>query len=657
MEKSFIKRRQPQGALFIIAVILISLSLTLSNSAAESAALAIPAFPGAEGFGASSIGGRGGRVIEVTNLNESGPGSLRAAIEAEGPRIVVFRIGGTIELASSLRIKNPFITIAGQTAPGDGITLKNGSSNKTALTIQTHDVIVRYIRARPGAGGEGDGINILNNSAYNVIVDHCSVSWAVDENMSTWYDPHDITIQWCIIAEGLHDSTHSKGPHSKGILLGSDGSRNISLHHNLFAHNDERSPRIKTAGLVDVVNNVIYNYGGAAGYITNDFADLPVNYIGNYVIQGPDSNTRRYEVEISPLSNHAISLYVEGNIGPHRSDDSLDQRLVVNPDDWQYLTSNRHAAPPITTIYAFDAYDQILASAGASFPTRDAVDERVVNDVINRTGSIINHPSEVGGWPSLKPGTAPLDSDHDGMPDTWETERGLNPQQDDSALDRDGDGYTNIEEYINGLVGTPPLPKSSFEDVPTDHWAFVYIELLYQLGYIAGCSADPPLYCPEATMTRAESAVFVERGIHNAYYIPPEPSEQVFADVPLWEWYAKWTDGLWRDGYTAGCGLDPLAYCPMREHTMAEGSVFFLRMMYGYDFSPPEPTGIFSDVPLDAWYAPWVEEAYRSQILIPCQEMPDLRACPEAPLNRAMGAYMMVQSKGLAVTQVSNTSE
>jgi hypothetical protein len=199
----------------------------------------------------------------------------------------------------------------------------------------------------------------------------------------------------------------------------------------------------------------------------------------------------------------------------------------------------------------------------------------------------------------------------------------------------------------------PGEPTPTFVDVPLDHWAYDYIETLYQDGYIAGCSLDPLMYCPDSTMTRAESAVFVERGIHGAETLPDQPTEQIFADVPLAEWFAKWATALWEDGYTAGCGTDPLIYCPLQGHTRAEGSVFFLRMMYGSDYVPPEPVGLFVDVPIEAWYADWGEAAYNAGIIPACQTEPDLLFCPEDPLDRAMAAYMMVQAKGL-LTQVQD---
>jgi hypothetical protein len=193
-------------------------------------------------------------------------------------------------------------------------------------------------------------------------------------------------------------------------------------------------------------------------------------------------------------------------------------------------------------------------------------------------------------------------------------------------------------------------PSTTFADVPLDHWAYAYIEALYQAGYVAGCSTDPLLYCPESVLTRAESAVFVERGIHGADTLPDRPAQQVFDDVPLNEWFAKWTTALWDDGYTSGCGINPLIYCPLQDHTRAEGSVFFLRMMHGMDYVPSDPVGLFADVPTEAWYADWVEAAFNAGIIPACETEPELRFCPEDPLDRAMAAYMMVQAKGIQVS-------
>lgn len=415
-------------------------------------AAAIPAFPGAEGFGAQSIGGRGGRVIEVTNLNDSGPGSLRAAIEAEGPRIVVFRVGGTIELQSRITIDNPYITIAGQTAPGGGIAIKNNPVNiRSSIRIRTHDVILRYLRIRPGPSAElSDTLDALTiPEGYNIIVDHCSLSWATDEVLNVWDDAQDITIQWSIISEGLNESTHTEGPHSKGMLLGNEGSKRISIHHNLFAHNWKRNPDINNSGITDVVNNVIYNFRTAV-LVKDSNATPKVNYINNYAKQGTAS-IYPYDLQFWVDEGRIPQIFVQGNIGVSRPNDELPQQLVVREEDRGFVVDQRHEAAAVTTTSAVQAYVDVLAGAGATLPTRDTADVRVVNDVINGTGNIIDNPSQVGGWPVLADGEPPVDQDHDGMPDDWEREHGFDPSSAaDNAFDADGDGYTNVEEYLNG---------------------------------------------------------------------------------------------------------------------------------------------------------------------------------------------------------------
>jgi parallel beta-helix repeat protein len=415
-------------------------------------AAAARAFPGAEGFGAYAAGGRGGRVIEVTNLDDSGAGSLRAAVAASGPRIVVFRVGGTIELETLLAINNPYITIAGQSAPGGGIAIKNSATNTSgALAIDTHDVVLRYLRVRPGAGNHQDALTIRAGS--NIIVDHCSFAWAVDEGVNTWQGPSNISIQWTIIAEGLHRSTHYEGPHSMGLFLGSEKSRNISVHHNLLAHNNQRNPAIKTAGTVDVVNNVVYNWGVGqpTAWVGDKFGRIPLNFVGNYYKPGPDSDTSKHAVLVREYG-HGFALFVEGNLGPHRPTLAQPDHAIVAPNGRKYLVRTRNEAPPVATTSASEALALVLESAGATLPQRDAVDARIVSDVRASTGRIIDNPAQVGGWPVLAAGVPPPDTDRDGMPDDWERARGLDPRRDDSRDDRDGDGYTNVEEYLNGLV-------------------------------------------------------------------------------------------------------------------------------------------------------------------------------------------------------------
>jgi pectate lyase len=388
-------------------------------------------------------------------------------------------VGGTIVVDSDIKINNPYITIAGQTAPGGGITLRNNPSSQmyTTLDIRTHDVILRYLTIRPGpppatGGGDAVGIGTQKPNVYNLMIDHCSFSWAVDEVFCTWYAVKNISIQWSLFSEGLNCSTHPKGCHSKGVLLGSHasdekntqlGAANISFHHNLLAHNVERNPWISASGLVDVVNNVIYNPDGTFSHVClTSKSIMPVNYVGNYFKPGPNTivGGPKYEVKTKADGGYGAAIYLKGNIGPRRTSDSLPETACIAPESLSYVVETRHAAAAVRTTSAAEAYTTVLNEAGAKkgldcsgrfFDRRDAIDSRVVMDVRNGTGKVINHPSEVGGWLTVAGGDACIDSDHDGMPDGWEQAQGLNPNDPtDRNLDPDGDGYTKLEEYLNG---------------------------------------------------------------------------------------------------------------------------------------------------------------------------------------------------------------
>jgi len=419
----------------------------------------IPIFPGAEGFGTYTIAGRGGKVIEVTSLKDDGPGTLRAAIMDPDPRIIIFRVSGTIELESVLQINYPFVTIAGQTAPGGGIAVKNAG-----LVIATHDVLVQHIRVRPGSEGDvdadiNDSLEILGphgdiDGAYNVVLDHISASWSEDETVSAWYGAHDITISWSIISEALNRSRHRKETHSAGLLIG-NSSYNISVHHTLLAHNDFRNPLIVDGGTHDFINNVIYNWGVLPGEIIDSDANTFLNFIGNTYIPGPSSEARLFEIVI-PAGQPKI--YVEDNFGPHRTDSTMDEWSLVGfgygegiaPDAFRSMT--KYETPPLTIMCAADAMELVLSGAGATLPERDVVDIRVVEDVRHGTGAIIDSPEDVGGYPDLSKGISLVDSDRDGMPDEWELEMGLDPEDpSDGNDDLDNDGYTNIEEYLHFL--------------------------------------------------------------------------------------------------------------------------------------------------------------------------------------------------------------
>ncbi|GMV91538.1 MAG: hypothetical protein AMXMBFR82_13160 [Candidatus Hydrogenedentota bacterium] len=418
-----------------------------------------PAFPGAEGFGKYTVGGRGGKVIEVTNLNDDGPGSLRAACEAEGPRTVVFRVSGTIPLESELEIENPYITIAGQTAPGDGICIKNYQ-----VKFRTNHVIMRYLRFRPGdeAGVEQDA---FSGEGDHIIIDHCSVSWGVDETLSI-NKASNLTVQWCMVTESLTNSIHKKGAHGYGGLWGGPGG---SFHHNILAHHTSRNPRAsgnRDSGLLDFRNNVIYNWGFNSAYGGELW---PRNWINNYYKSGP-ATSENVRDRIFLQKHPRGKMYADGNFVhgfPEISADNwaggIDFAEDGEASEETLRVRDAYTVAPVTTHPAAEAFSLVLDQAGASL-RRDMVDTRIVEEI--RTGTarfgetykgggkgIIDSQSAVGGWPELRSEPAPSDADHDGLPDSWETSNGLDPANpDDGSADRNNDGYTNLEEYLNGLI-------------------------------------------------------------------------------------------------------------------------------------------------------------------------------------------------------------
>ncbi len=432
-------------------------------------------FPTAEGYGRYSVGGRGGGVYYVTTLEDSGePGSLRYGLEAlTGPRNILFKVGGTINLerqggtTNDIQIRNPYVTIAGQTAPGEGIMISNGG-----IYIFTHDVTIRHIAVRPGddPGGSNpedrDSIAVL--TGYNVIIDHVSAYWSIDENMSLWCVgkvPHHVTIQHSISAEGLYDSLHPKGPHSRGLLVG-DHVRHVSIHHNLFVHNNRRNPLVKgNTQYIDFFNNVVYNWGGDTGagsHFSNRENRGPVtgsNILSNYYRVGPDSNTEPLyrESNFYRLSGED-SIYIDGNV-IFRDGSLQDAETDSAVYDPVFLSDYLVSAPvqPINnaTVNTADAslLTSVLNSAGARIPVLDSDDARIINDVSNETGTIIDSPADVGSGERAGSMSSATDTDGDGIPDPWETSNGLNPHDPEDGPADSGNGYTNLEEYLNDLVG------------------------------------------------------------------------------------------------------------------------------------------------------------------------------------------------------------
>jgi len=440
------------------------------------------AFPTAEGYGKYSRGGRGGVVYEVTNLNDSGEGSLRAAVEAKGSRTVVFRVSGNIDLQSSLNIKNPNITIAGQTAPGDGICIK-----RYPLMISADDVIIRYIRVRFGDESGQDADAISARYVKNLILDHVSASWSVDETMSV-YHCDSITIQWCIISESMFNSNHIKGSHGFGGIWGSNFG---TYHHNLIAHHGSRNPRMASgSGYTDYRNNVLYNwgynscYGGENQQVGNPkFFFSKFNIVANYYKPGPATQPGNisYRIIQPSMRNNDVAdfglWYVAGNVIEGNSSVTADNwnggvqpqggdanlQFVKMEDPW--------VAMPINQQTAQEAFNLVLENAGANLPKRDPIDTRIlkeakggfatyegssykknktVPDSSKKTG-IIDTQLDVGAWPELKSTPAPLDTDHDGMPDEWENGNKLNKNDPTDRNKIGPDGYTMLEKYLNSI--------------------------------------------------------------------------------------------------------------------------------------------------------------------------------------------------------------
>jgi len=457
----------------------------------------IAAFPGAEGGGKFSFGGRGGKVFVVTNLNDDGPGSFRWACEQGGARIIVFNVAGIIQLKTPVIIRAPYITIAGQSAPGDGVCIAGES-----VWIDTHDVVIRFMRFRRGATDVTRRDDALGGNAVgNIMIDHVSASWGLDENMSMYRHVYDrggnkqeklptvnVTIQNSIFSEALDTYNHSFGSTIGGL--------NSTFMRNLWANNISRNPSIGMYGDFGFVNNVIFNWWNRSAD-GGDHRSL-FNFINNYYKPGPITpkdrpiSFRILKPEAGRDTAHKSTFgkaYVNGNI--------VEGNEKVTADNWaggvqvgdngpsagEYTAAIRVNDPmpmaPVTIIDAKAAYDYVLQNAGASLPKRDPVDTRIVEVV--KTGKIvytqggqtgigskyikrrlpedsykqgiITHPSQVGGYPEYK-GIAYKDADTDGMPDDWEKKNGLNPSNatDATQFSKSKSGYTNIEEYLNSLV-------------------------------------------------------------------------------------------------------------------------------------------------------------------------------------------------------------
>jgi hypothetical protein len=421
----------------------------------------VPAFPGAMGGGMYTTGGRGGKVIKVTNLNDNGPGSLRAALRVSEPRIVVFDVSGTIELTQQLVINNGNVTIAGQTAPGDGICLKN-----YGLRVNADNVIIRYMRFRPGdvANAELDAFTAIGQK--DIIVDHCSMSWSTDETVSI-YDNENITLQWCIISESLNESVHSKGAHGYGGIW---GGKNSSFLNNILAHHVSRNPRLQGTRYQDdtnmekaeLINNLIYNWGNKSIY---GGENGKYNIINNLFIPGPATRASQRGEALEPYVPVG-KFYLHGNILIDGKDTLMvESQHVTRKETMDNILMNTPFQLPVKTSATdvLEAYRFLLAHAGASMK-RDEVDKRIINDITSRSftygkSGIIDSQNETGGWPELATAPPLPDSDNDGIPDEWEIKHNLNHLTDTDASEIGLHPlYTNIEVYINSLVHTYTHP-------------------------------------------------------------------------------------------------------------------------------------------------------------------------------------------------------
>lgn len=405
----------------------------------------VPAFPGAEGFGADASGGRGGRVMKVTNLNAGGPGSLQAACQAKGPRVVVFDVSGVIH--GDVEITEPYITIAGQTAPGAGVTIEGmlRTAYRAGDAPRVHDVVVRFLRMRPPPGGGNQGDAVQFSTVDRAVLDHLSCSWAEDETIDLFSHATNVTVQWCTIEESSMTEERGGG-HNYGLIAG-PRSRNISIHHNLFVHHRRRNPAIGS-GPADFRNNVVYNFRDGFSHEGNHRTP-GFNIIGNYYKPGPSDS-------------HIFPFCFEGEI-PYYLRDNYIEGVGMIQDPWaeagklhgltyyaDHGVKQETETPvaPVTTNTPFEAYERVLARAGC-FP-RDTVTQRMIHDTRQGTGEWGRHdPADL--MAGLTPVPPPTDSDDDGMPDDWETAHGLDPAQDDSSR-LTPSGYTAIEEFVNGLA-------------------------------------------------------------------------------------------------------------------------------------------------------------------------------------------------------------
>lgn len=441
--------------------------LLLTTLAAHAAPGRTPAFPGAEGFGKYAQGGRGGEVYAVTSLDDAGPGSLRHAIEsAQGPRTIVFDVGGTITLETPLRMEGKQrITIAGQTAPGKGITLRD----QPFVIKNCQHIVVRYLRVRLGDENKPPNSDLdVMTVDYNdhVVLDHLSLSWGIDGN-SDYRGNKNMTLQWLIYSEGLNDSLHGDGEHAMATSM-RDPAGNATVHHNIYSTSRSRHPTLASGvppgdpqSILDFRNCVNYNWRTGT-----NLGGVQMNVIGNYYRPGPETpDWHERPMQIKDRETKQARAYMEGNVFDGMAEEFNRDNFaaVIYTNRGKYTSTTREAWQlaeeidcgefAVPTQSAREAYEACLEFAGASL-VRDTVDERVIAKIRAREGRIIDSQAEVGGWDPYPPVYRPdgWDTDADGMPDAWENERGLDAQDPlDGRANPDDDGYTHLENYLNRL--------------------------------------------------------------------------------------------------------------------------------------------------------------------------------------------------------------
>lgn len=398
-------------------------------------------FPGAEGFGTDTVAGRSGALLRVTTLAPDGPGSLKEALETPGPRTIVFEVAGTIALTENIRILEPFLTVAGQTAPGPGITIIGAG-----FEISTHDVLIQNLRIRVGDAPEGpkaknrDSVAIVGSKdgsleAFNVVIDRCSLSWGVDETASTTErNVRDITYSNNLISESLAESIHPEGSHSKGLLVG-DHSRRVSLLRNVFAHNDDRNPFLKGDTSALIANNLVYDYGRwPVGFNDREGSGPSLAAVqSNLFLQGPSSPLDHHTVLVMRFMKEGTRIFLEDISSFDATSDPASLVEQESARDFFLVEAAPVSVKPLTLLPASQLESALLPVVGAS--PRDSIDARVISQIEQRTGKIINSPAEVGGFLTLE-----------------ETRQAFVAPQDPNA-DDDADGYTNLEEVLHALLG------------------------------------------------------------------------------------------------------------------------------------------------------------------------------------------------------------